>query len=604
MKQYRGIMERKTVETIIHEADFCVVGGGMAGICAAVAAARGGARVVLMQERPVLGGNASSEIRMWVCGAHGRDNRETGIIEEICLENLWRNGTKNYYLWDTILMETVEREKNITLLLNCSCHGAETDGDRILSVTGWQMTTETYHVVRAPLFADCSGDSILAPLSGAAFRQGREDPEKFGEVCTYSHGDACTMGLSCLLQARRTDRKTAFRAPEWATKIPPDTMRKRMPHPGADSENFWYLELGGTRDAIADAETLRRELVALALGVWDGIKNGGYLTDADYWELEFLGFLPGKRESRRMVGAYIMTQSDILSGKHFDDAVAYGGWPLDDHHPDGYFHPGAPNIEVSTPAPYGIPYRVLYSANVRNLWFAGRNVSMTHAAMSSTRVMATCALLGQAVGTAAGLAVRYGLTPDGVGKERIAELQRELMEAGCFLPGVRRTVPAVCRTARLTCTGAAEGLENLRNGADRNNRTYGDAEQGCTLSPGATVTYRLDAPAEIGNLHIVFDSDLNRETLPGSEFERYHSMRANIFPGQPVMHPPLTLPRRFRVDAVSADGVPFSVASVDENRKPLYNLVPGRPVREISLTVEALWGADADRVRLVSFDFR
>ena len=163
------------LETRTLSADLCVVGGGMAGICAAIAAARNGAKTVLMQERPVLGGNASSEIRMWVCGAHGENNRETGIMEEIALENLRRNPTKNFHIWDTVLYDFVLREKNITLLLNCACMDAEVEeGDfphgrtrRICSVTGYQMTTQRFIKVEADYYADCSGDSILAPLTGA-----------------------------------------------------------------------------------------------------------------------------------------------------------------------------------------------------------------------------------------------------------------------------------------------------------------------------------------------------------------------------------------------------------------------------------------------------
>ena len=150
-----------------HHVDFCVVGGGMAGMCAAIAAARRGARVALMQDRPVLGGNASSEVRMWVCGAHGKNNRETGIVEEIVLENFYRNPTANYSVWDSVLFEKARLEPNITLLLNCACCAVEMDGLRIRSVKGYQFTAETWHTVEAKVFADCSGDSVLAPLSGA-----------------------------------------------------------------------------------------------------------------------------------------------------------------------------------------------------------------------------------------------------------------------------------------------------------------------------------------------------------------------------------------------------------------------------------------------------
>ncbi len=597
-------MQPMPIQTIHHRADFCVVGGGLAGMCAAVAAARGGSRVVLMQERPLLGGNASSEIRMWVCGAHGSNNRETGIIEEICLENLYRNESKNYYVWDGILYETVRNEPNIELLLNCSCCFAETEGNRIRSVTGWQTTTQQWHTVEADLFSDCSGDSILAPLTGAEFRYGREDPAEFGEICTYDRGDRKTMGMSCLLQGRLLDHPVRFVAPEWATEITPEVVANRPFHMMSEKENFWYLELGGDRDCIRDAEALRNELVALAYGIWNYIKNSGTVENADYWDLEFLGFLPGKRESRRMIGAYLMNQRDVLSGGHFPDTVAYGGWPLDDHAPGGYFHTGAANIEVKTPAPYGIPYRCLYSKNIENLFFAGRNVSMTHAAMSSTRVMATCAILGQAVGTAANVAREFGLTPDGVYREQIALLQERLMEAGCFLPAMRRRISDACRNAELSCEGDCENSENLRNGADRNNHTYKTAENGATVPLGKAVTYRLREPMRPALIHLAFDSDLDRNTLQGSEFARYHSMQCNILPDTPSQHLPATLPKRFTVAAKTPDGERIVLYSAAENRKPVINLSPNTVISELSFTVDEVWYSASDRVHLFSFDFR
>ena len=183
---------------VVHEVDVCVVGGGMAGLCAAIAAARHGAQVALMHDRPVLGGNASSEMRIHICGAdrHGSipNLRETGILEELRLENLYRNPNKNFSIWDTILYEKARYEPNITLLLNCSCLDAEMAGDRISSIVGWQLTTETYHRVRAKLYADCSGDAILAPLTGAEWRMGREARREYGESIAPEEADARTMG--------------------------------------------------------------------------------------------------------------------------------------------------------------------------------------------------------------------------------------------------------------------------------------------------------------------------------------------------------------------------------------------------------------------------
>ncbi len=430
------MLSRRNLKT-----DLCVIGGGMAGICAAIAAARNGAKVVLMHERPVLGGNASSEIRMWICGAGGENNRETGIIEEIILENLYRNPTKNYFIWDTVLYDFVLREKNITLLLNCTYMDAETETGEfedgrsvnIIKITGYQMTTQTFYDIRADYYADCSGDSILAPLTGAWYSVGREGREEYHEPTHVKENDKLTMGMSCLIQGRETTQKIKFIPPSWGKGFKKQDYKARGMNIYESGENFWYLELGGNRDSIHGTEEISRDLIPLAVGAWDYIKNSGEVP-AEHWELDFLGFLPGKRESRRMIGEYVMNANDILENRAYEDVVAFGGWPIDDHYPDGFFNKGAMNTNIIPPRPYGIPYRCLYSKNVKNLFFAGRNISVTHMALSSTRVMATCALLGEAVGTAAAIAKQYHLTPHGVYREKREFLQNTLMDGDCMLP--------------------------------------------------------------------------------------------------------------------------------------------------------------------------
>ncbi|MBR5365209.1 MAG: FAD-dependent oxidoreductase [Clostridia bacterium] len=595
------------LETIFHECDLCVVGGGLAGMAAAIAAARGGSKVVIVQDRPMFGGNASSEIRMWVCGADGGENRETGIIEEIQLESLYYNPYKKYPLWDALLFGKIRAEENITALLNCSVCAAdcsETDGARrIDTVTGWQTTTQKWHRIRAAYFADCSGDSILAPLTGAEYRVGRESRDEFGEKTSQEHEDRQTMGMSCLIQCRKTKEPTSYIPPVWAKKMTPDAIRLRRPHMEATSENFWYLELGGNRDSIGDTEEVRDELLALAAGMFDYIKNSGEVEDGPYWQLDFLGFLPGKRESRRMVGEYIMTQGDVLAGGHFDDVCAFGGWPLDDHHPDGFWHAGNPNVWGRTPAPYGIPYRCLYSKNIENLFFAGRNISMTHAAMSSARVMATCATLGEAAGCAANLAREYGLTPDGVYRERIRDLQARLMEAGCFLPGLRRTMPAWILDAELI----RPGTDALRNGADRTNHTYGEGDQGIQVKLGEAVGYRFREPVRIANVHLALDSDLARASLPGDDCERRHSMRANVFEDgsgkSPMMTMPAPLVKAYRIEGVTADGERILLAEERCNLRQCVNVKTDCVLTELTFTPISLWGT-GDAVHILSFDAR
>ena len=592
-------------QTIEHGADLCVVGGGLAGMCAAIAAARGGSKVVLIHDRPVLGGNASSEIRMWISGAGGDNDRETGIIEEIELESLRRNPDKLYPIWDAILYEKVRAEPNITLLLNCSVFDAAMSGGSVFSVTGWQTTTQLMHRVCASLFADCSGDSVLAPLTGAAYRTGREAASEFAENTSQTTADSQTMGMSCLLQMRKTERVSRYYPPAFAKKLTAEDLRLRRPDMGNSGENFWYLELGGNRDSIRDTEETRDELLSLAYGMVDYIKNSGEYPDADHWEPEWIGFLPGKRESRRMVGPYIMTQGDVLSGGRFPDVVAYGGWPLDDHHPDGFYHGGNPNTWGKTPSPYGIPYRTLYSVNVPNLFFAGRNISVTHAALSSTRVMATCALLGQAVGTAAAVAREFGLSPQGVYDEKLDLLQQRLMDAGCFLPGFRRRISGVCLAAELSCEGETPpDLGNLRGGIDRNHRLYGGEDRRVILQTGRAVTYRFAEPVLLRSARIRFDADLNRDTLPGDWIERRRVMRANRTPDSPSTRLPATLVRSYALTAVTASGDEIAVAGTDENLLGcVTHVLPDVPLKSVSLTLNSTWG-DSPTAALFAFDVR
>ena len=454
------------LKSIYHKVDLCVVGGGLAGMCAAVAAARHGIKVALMHDRPVYGGNASSEIRMWVCGAHGKNNRETGIIEEIALETLYRNPYRRYPMWDAILFELINNEKNITPILNCSCNDIEMDGSKIKKVIGWQTTTQCYHIIEAKLFADCSGDSILAPLSGAEYRWGRESQNEFGESIAPEQADKKTMGLSCLIQARETDKKHTFIAPSWARKFTKEDLPYRLPDMNDPEENFWYMELGGEGDTIHDTEKLRDELISVAYGIWDFVKNSGEYN-ADNWELEFVGFLPGKRESRRYVGDYIMNQNDVRDGGHFDDIAAYGGWTMDDHNPAGINTKDKPNIFHPAPSPFGIPYRCLYSVNIENLYFAGRNISVTHTAMSASRVMATCALLGQAVGTASAIAIKNDATPREISEKYDLQVLRFFMLSAHYRSPLNFSAELMeaAKNGLERITTAAENLKFLINNA-------------------------------------------------------------------------------------------------------------------------------------------
>jgi hypothetical protein len=491
-------------------------------------------------------------------------------------------------LWDSVLYEKARFEPNLTLLLNCSCNKLEmdepilpgADGPRIRSVTGWQLTTETWHTVEADLFADCSGDSILAPLSGAEVRMGREARAEYKEDIEPEQADARTMGMSLLIQARETDRPQTFVPPSWAYTYASDA---DLPHRGHDllQTNYWWIELGGEQHSIHDTEELRDELLKIALGVWDHLKNQGD-HGAENWVLDWLGFLPGKRESRRYVGDHVLTQNDVRAEGRFPDLVAYGGWSMDDHHPGGMNWPGKPTIFHPAPSPYGIPYRSLYSRNIENLFCAGRNISATHAAISSTRVMATCAILGQAVGTAASIAVQNGLTPRGVYETQLEVLQQALMDDDCYLPWHARQTPALTQQATLT---ASEGdPEPLRNGIDRpvGNADDVGANNGWTGALGSWVQYAWEEPRHVGALRFTFDSDLDRPE---------HNMPCRYpLPVEPLGVPE-TVVRAFRIEAQDQSGKWTTVAHVENNYQRLVRLALDVETHAIRFIPESTWGA-------------
>lgn len=565
-----------------HEVDVCVIGGGMAGLCAAIASARNGARTVLIHDRPVLGGNASSEVRMWICGAHGKHNKETGILEEIQLDNQRYNHALNYSVWDSILWGKAHFQPNLSLLLNCSCTGATMDGNHIASVAAWQLTSQTVHTVRAKYFIDCSGDSILAALTPAQFRHGREARDEFDEDIEPARADAKTMGNTLLIQLRRTSEKQTFTPPRWAYKF---TSPEDLPHRirGVEATNFWWLEVGGLNDTIKDAEIIRDELMKITYGVWDYIKNFSPERDkAANWAVEWIGALPGKRENRRYVGDYTLTQNDIRAGGKFDDIVAYGGWSMDDHHPAGLYYEGQPTVYHSAPSPYGIPYRCLYSANVENLLFAGRNISVTHAALSSTRVMATCAIIGQAAGTAAALCTQHDCAPRQLSSgDKLRELQNTLMHDDCWLPGLQRPVSALAQNAKLT--GGGQNLEALRDGLDRD---LENEDHAWTGSLGSGIEYSWDEVVSIGGVRLVFDSNLaNEKRMPCSYPQKGDGTRV-----------PVSLVKAFRIDALNENGRWEKVLQHCDNFQRLVEVPLNTRAKALRLTVEETWGAGTARI--------
>ena len=428
------------------ETDLCIVGGGLAGTCAAITAARAGLQVVLVQDRPVLGGNASSEVRLWVLGAtvhmmnNNRWSREGGVVDEFLVENLYRNHDGNPVLVDPVLLEMVADAPNLTLLLNTSvfeCAKADGDADRIAGVRGFCAQNSTMYEVRAPLFCDASGDGILGFVSGAAFRMGAEPPEAFDEPFAPTGEFGRLLGHSIYFYTRDAGRPTTFIPPSFALKDVPEALPRikqmNIRHHGC---GLWWIEHGGRMDTVHDTEKIKWDLWRVVYGIWDHIKNSGEYPDAETQTLEWVGMIPGKRESRRFEGDYMLRQADVIERRWHDDDVAHGGWSIDLHPADGVFATHGASRHLYPKGIYPIPYRCYYSRNIANLFLAGRIISATHVAFGSTRVMATCALGGQAVAMAAALCREHACDPRGVNEPTLmAELHRRLQRSGQHIIG-------------------------------------------------------------------------------------------------------------------------------------------------------------------------
>jgi hypothetical protein len=512
------------------EADFAVIGGGMAGVCAALAAARNGCRAVLVQDRSVLGGNASSEIKMHIVGAdcHGSrpGARESGLIEELRLEDAARNPYRCYPQWDLLLYEKVKAEPLITLLLDSTflaCH-LDANSGAIHSLTVLRNSTDDVFEIHARYFADCSGDSRLGAEAGADFQMGREDQTKYGESLAPETADQQTLGSSILITGRRHEAAQSFVAPPWIRRFTKADLNHRPIH--SYEYGYWWFEWGGQLNTIKDNESIRHELLRIALGIWDYVKNSGDHPDSSHWALDWVGAIPGKRESRRLLGPRVLTQNDLQSGRIFPDAVAYGGWAIDLHPPSGVdARDEPPFTPTHLDQLYTIPLRSLISRNIPNLMFAGRNLSASHVAFASTRVMATCAVAGQAVGTAAAVALDHNASlADLTSGPLLEDLQQTLLKNDAFIPTAKNSDP--CDFAR-RCknVSASSSLENcppeaIVDGISRslNFRKLGSWADGgthCWTSASLPAWIELQFPAEtkLQEIHLTFDSGFQRELI-------------------------------------------------------------------------------------------
>ena len=433
--------------------DLVVVGGGIAGTCAAISAARLGLKVALIQDRPVLGGNNSSEVRV-LLGA--KVNIEPypalgGVVNEIGPAIGGFSVSPQFYE-DNKKLETVTAEPNISLFLNCRAFGVEMKGSEISKVYARHIETGKELSFSAPLFSDCTGDGNLGYLAGADFLMGRESKADFGEALAPDTADKITMGASAQWYSVE-ESESVFRLPHTPLEVESGIFKDKpaiIPFPvfqygiefnEENSEKVksgtWRWETGMNLDQINDFERIRDYGMLVIYSNWSFLKNFS-TTKEDYRKsrLDWVAYVAGKRESRRLLGDLILKQPDLTDFVIYPDASATTAWPIDLHYPDPKNTEQFPGKEFKSYAEntppinqYPIPYRCFYSRNVNNLFMAGRNISVTHVALGTVRPMRTTGMMGEVVGMAASVAVKNKTNPRGVYQNHLEELKM-LMEKG------------------------------------------------------------------------------------------------------------------------------------------------------------------------------
>lgn len=443
--------------------DLVVVGGGFAGICASVSAARLGLKVALIQNRPVLGGAASSEIRVNPIGGKGATpfpyNRE--IVKELMYPKEQRSYSEDLVDMDKKRLEVVTREKNISLYFNTHVNEVIMDNGRIKAVIGENVKDGSRLRFNAPLFVDCTGDASVGYLAGADFRMSRESHSLYNEAFAPEKEDSLLMGNSLYWYAKDEGVCSSFPDCPWALPINSDEEYEvsvpRWPMkkvPGITATSSWNWESGFTKDNIAEAEEIRDYNLRAIFGTWDYLKNRSpekekYQTS----RLNFAAYVLGKRESRRLMGDVILNQNDIINRVSYPDSCVAITWYFDIHYPhpqNSRFFPGEefrsvayddPNWEKFSGGqpgyylpfkPYFMPFRCLYSRNIPNLMMAGRNISVSHVALAPSRVMITTGEMGTVVGRAAYLLKKYKADPFMICEKYLDEFREVLLDPHKF----------------------------------------------------------------------------------------------------------------------------------------------------------------------------
>ena len=572
--------------------DVVVVGGGAGGVPAAIAAARGGAKVAIVQDRPVYGGNISSELGVLLNGASvHKGYREGGIIEEAALDKA-KEAKGGELSFSRVFARMIAAEKNITESLNERVYAVEQDANRaITAVLCRNQLTGTRKRIRGKLFVDATGDGWVGYFAGAKFMFGREGVKDYDETCAPEVPDLTTMS-GCLLGGygkpkwEKLDREEGYETPVWAKILPDGFYRK------AKDLNFkWWLEHPGDIDDCKDPEFARDTLLRIFFDYWGWMKNKCPNEEvrklAACHRLVSLPYMNGRREGMRLKGDHVYTEHDALKATLFEDRIGHTGWSLDTHNPKGVMDAKGSGFWIRhprLPQPASIPYRILYSENIPNMFMAGRNVSCTHVALGTLRVAATCAVMGQAVGTAAAGCIRTGLTPREYGRKHIKELQRQLVKDDQYIIGMKDEDPAnLAAKGTATATSTDKGSP-AANAIDGFSRTLPkEASRSWISDPKANLPQSVDvafaSPAEISEVRVVFDSDFY------------------IYPKWVKHTVPSTLAKDYTIEVLGENGKWEKVADVKGNAKRMaVHAFPVRTAKAVRVTVSGTWGDPSARV--------
>ncbi len=592
--------------------DFIVVGGGITGMCAALSAARHGVKTALVQDRPVLGGNASSEIRMHIYGASASGKKpeltEGGIVHELILRNKSVNDSFNYSIWDAVLYETVQKQENLTVYFNTTMHSLKRKRKKIQSIECYQLTTERQLILSADVFADCTGNGTLCAFADADYRTGSESKAEFNEPHAPETPNNYRMGNTLLFKAVNTGKPVKFTPPVDAMHFTEEQLKfrrhtaiqKELLEKASENEmimmfngftqdyGYWWIEIGGVKDDIIEEyEEIRDQLVRAVYGVWDHIKNGGD-HGAENFDLVWVGMLPGTRESRRIECDYMLNEKDVMENRRFDDVVAYGGWDVDNHIPGGlYAYDKLPSEIFPFEGSYDIPYRSYLVKDFDNLYVGGRCMGASKLAMASTRVMGTCGMGGQAIGTAAAMALK-GKTS--IRSIDIKVLQQALLKDDCYLPMHSNNDPLdLAKTATVSAQSALQGYEaeNVLSGVSRAIDGNTNAWRATLDENGAWIHLALKNKAAVKTVQLTFDSNFDVLKCISLSAKRQKQQEIGV---------PKELVKNFRVELI-CNGKVVAEKLVENNAQRLVRVnFNGVVCDAVKLTVLSTNGCEEARV--------